>query len=320
MEDHAGAYVAFANAPATSTTFTVGSYTTADVAVASKPFTLTCQKSGNDYLTASSSVYSQASANYDWTSYTPTLGAGWGTTVATNLCKHKRIGSELYVRCYGTIAGITSGLGSISLPSGLLIDSTKMVASNIVTVAGERVGAFNQTGVNFRGSIVAALGTSTSLVYISPEYDASGTSEIPLANMNAVFQNGLFTLDFRVPIATWSNPNYIVGSFADSVTMKSSVKTALVTASVSSTGVVTNDISDFISGNCAMSGGSSSTATCTFNSGFFTAYSACWVPVSAGGILPLTTTSGSTTTAIVRMQSPLGVDTATAFQLFCLGY
>jgi len=173
---------------------------------------ITCQKSGNDYLAASSSVYSQASGNYDWTSYTATFTGLGAVSPSTNNCKHKREGGDLLVDCRLTSIAPAASLVSISLPNSLILDSTKIIAANITTAAGQAFGTWTQDALGGYGSIVTATGTSTSVVYTG-QYISAANQLIP-QNGTSAFVNSITSFRFRVPISGWSNAAMIVGSFA----------------------------------------------------------------------------------------------------------
>ena len=131
-----GASIVFLVVP-TATGFT--SYTTQDgVAAAAKGYTISCKKSGNDYLNSSANVYSQSSGNYDWTSYTPTF-TGLGTVTSLS-CKHRRVGGDLEGTCTFVTGTTTATLFSMTLPNSLIIDSSKISVSNTTAASGQAVG------------------------------------------------------------------------------------------------------------------------------------------------------------------------------------
>lgn len=188
----------------TATTLTVASYASNSGALAgSIPFHVTCQKSGNDYLNSSAAVYSQSSANYDWTSYTPTYGGLGTVSPASNSCKHRRIGGDLEVSCSVTTGTVAASLASITLPSGLTVDTTKIVEQNTTSNPGQSVGKYQQGGINVFGDVVTALGTSTSTLYFGNNNTA--TARLTPTNGNVSFASASLTsINFRVPISGWT--------------------------------------------------------------------------------------------------------------------
>ena len=193
----------------TSTGITIQSVNAAGTDVANVSFSVICQKSGNDYLKSSANVYSQASVNTDWASYTPTFGAGFGTvSPATNQCKYKRDGGNLVGSCSFTMGTPANAIYSFSLPSGLSLDTTKIIAANTTSNPGQTVGDWVQS-VSF-GKVVTATGTSVTNLYLG---SSAATVQTPSSTLTS-FNSALTTINFSVPISGWSNSNVIVGSFA----------------------------------------------------------------------------------------------------------
>lgn len=182
------------------------------LAAASIPFKLICQKQGVDYTTASSAVYSQASANYDWTTYTPTF-TGFGTLSST-LCKHKRDGGDLLVNCQITMGTVSGTLASVTLPGSLSIDSSKIGATNTTANPGQVVGMWEANGASGNnGGIVTATGTSTSLLYWGNIFGS--TTNLTPQNGSTITNSGNYmSFNFRVPISGWTDANQIIGSFS----------------------------------------------------------------------------------------------------------
>jgi hypothetical protein len=164
-------------------------------------------------LSAASNVYSQASANYDWTSYSPAI-LGWGTIAspASNYCKHKRENGDLLVSCAFTGGTAQPTIGTIPLPATLQIDSSRIVASNTTGVAGQKVGSYGSNTAQANGAVITATGTSLTNVYTGSTNNNS--SYLIPTTVNAIIGNSaLMSIEFRVPIVGWSNSNQIVGSF-----------------------------------------------------------------------------------------------------------
>lgn len=92
-------------------------------------------------------------------------------------------------------------------------------------------------------------------------------------------------------------------------------------ATISSTGVVSSEVSDFISGNCSNSAG---TATCTFTGSFWSANPNCQVTIIGdvtGGSLGAVSISSQTTSSVVVKQSTAGVGNVSRdFSLVCNGF
>jgi len=198
---------------ATSSTQVVYTTTNSAGAGAAHAVNISCQKQGID-MPLASRIYSQSSRDYDWTAYTPTFGAGFGTVSAPN-CFQQRRGHNLEVKCFPTSGTTAAALGSITLPTGLTIDSDIIKATNTTAAAGQHVGEYQAAaGAGNNSWIVTALGTSTSAVYVAGTF-AGSSSLIPSANIGGILGNStLFSVKFTVPISGWFDYGVIVGSFA----------------------------------------------------------------------------------------------------------
>lgn len=207
----------------TGNTYTVYNTTTSSTAIdfatyasaarQSAPFNLTCIKQGVDYLVSSANVYSAASSDYDWTDYTPTITGAGTVSPASNMCKHRRQGSMLQVQCFFTTGTTTATLFSLTLPSGLNIDTTKIRASNTTSGQGQHIGfSFQNGNAGSTQLIVTATGTATDKIYQGANF--TGTAALTPANGSSTFFNSQpTTINFEVPISGWSGSNVIVGSF-----------------------------------------------------------------------------------------------------------
>jgi hypothetical protein len=220
------------------------------VASTALAFTIMCQKSGNDYLAASSSVYSQASANFGFTSYTPTLGAGFGTAT-NNTAFYKREGDLLIVKGFLTTGTVSAAIGSISLPSGLSLDSAKLSQNNTTSASGVIIGKWATNSAAQEGNVLSAPATDATKVYFGVGISGAN-SLIPTSSMstNAITSNSMNTsYSFSVPIQGWSNAGNIVGSFAGYPVIpgyQGSVDTGIISyGATSATSCATN------SANCA---------------------------------------------------------------------
>lgn len=173
-----------------------------------------CQKSGNDYLAASSAAYSQASANYDWTSYSPAItGLGTISSPSSNYCKHRRQGGDLEITCSLTTGTATATLFTLPLPNSLTIDSSRLVLNNTTASVGQVVGTFAANASGQYGSILANTGTSSSQLYWS-NIIANTVPLIPVNGNSPLSNNTALSIYAKIPISGWSNSSTIVGSFA----------------------------------------------------------------------------------------------------------
>lgn len=111
-----------------------------------------------------------------WTAYTPThTGLG---TVTSNIAHYRRVGSSLEV--YGTVDSgtVTATPWTISLPSGLSLDTSKLTADR-----DERVGEATQSGTAGALALSAAgvqleiyyvSATTTTAVYVTDQVNGGG--------------------------------------------------------------------------------------------------------------------------------------------------
>lgn len=171
------------------------------------------------YPTRSQQAVSSAQADYDWTAYTPTLSAGFGTATSVSFF-HKRVGGDLHVKGTFTTGTTAASTGTITLPSGLTLDTTRISIQNTSSNAGAQVGNFAQTGANRAGPIITATGTSSLLVYIGDQW---GNATMLTPNpINVVLGNSTHvSVNFVVPISGW-NTSQRAPTLVGSVTSNSS--------------------------------------------------------------------------------------------------
>jgi hypothetical protein len=138
----------------------------------------------------------------EWTSYTPTFGAGFSATSSEQFY-WKRVGSDLMVRGRVTATTVAASNVTISIPSGLTIDSSVVPnASN--SVVGKYFRAINSS---LHGGSMHIASSSTTAVNFGSSSGFSGSSANALntATGTGDFANGdNVTLEFRVPIAEWA--------------------------------------------------------------------------------------------------------------------
>lgn len=135
-----------------------------------------------------------------WTAYTPTISAGFGT-VTNNSAFYKVLGDSLFIRGSFTTGTVAGSLGTISIPSGFTISSSKLSLSNTSANPGNMVGSMSQAATAQQNTwIVTATGTSTSVVYSCNSF-ANASGYITPTNVNAAFTNTLnISYQFEVPI------------------------------------------------------------------------------------------------------------------------
>jgi len=157
-----------------------------------------------DSVIVSPSEYVFGTPISDWQSYTPTVSAGFGS--ATNIsAKYRRIGDSIEIigsHTNGTVAG---SLASISLPSGLSIDSNKLTINNTSSNPGNNVGfwsASNNAGQ--LGNVVTAPSTSGTLIYFGG--NNSVAAKLTPQNGSAIVDSSVvFAYHLKVPISGQSS-------------------------------------------------------------------------------------------------------------------
>jgi hypothetical protein len=137
-------------------------------------------------------------------SWTPTI-SNFGTVTSSGAVSWRR-GRYLEAQVYFTSGTVVGTVASISLPSGLNIDTTTdqgIVRGNTTAAAGQIVGQYGFSAASQNGSIITATGTSTSLVYFGA---ATGSSNFLIAQTGSVVTNSSTAgaIRFSVPISGWN--------------------------------------------------------------------------------------------------------------------
>lgn len=142
----------------------------------------------------------------DWTAYTPTV-VGFGTP-GTKTAYYRRVGDSIEVIGYFDLGTTTAVPGTISLPSGMSIDTAKIAATqqsllgtlNHATgagsngMAGSTAGPFVLTYATAQGAGVVTLSTATN----------TASTPYTVANGSALTSSGAVMFRFVAPIAGWS--------------------------------------------------------------------------------------------------------------------
>ena len=133
--------------------------------------------------------------------YTPTA-VGFGTV--TNMSGfYTRVGDCMLLDI-GFISGtVTATTATISLPSGLTIDTTKMTAQTAASAASVNVGSYVTGTTSATGIMLSATTTSTSVLYFGNTISTSGVG-LPQNGSTVIGSSSLMSLQARIPIAQWS--------------------------------------------------------------------------------------------------------------------
>lgn len=143
-----------------------------------------------------------------WEAYTPTF-EGFGTPTSVSVL-WRRVGDNIQVTGNFTSGTPTSATATISLPSGLNLDSTKINGPGQTKILGFVMRA-NSTSTPFpantRGPFVIteSKNSSTSKVYLSfiANTLAGGAFEVA-AGTNILTSGELLTFEFNAPISQWA--------------------------------------------------------------------------------------------------------------------
>jgi hypothetical protein len=273
------------------------------------------------WSSASNAVRSDQT-NYDWTAYTPTLGAGFGA--ATNISfLHKRQGSNLLVKGSFTVGTASGSAATISLPGSLIIDSSKISIANSSANPGEKVGDWDNAEAlsDTNGYIVTATGTSTSLVYFGNSSRNGSSTLTPAVGTSVTGSSVVMSVNFTVPISGWSETQN-APVLINSITTKSNTAKVFSVVEFNNSGScsVASDpegmiasVSDPGAGLCGV----------TLTTGFFTAAPKCWCNATLKPLVAAyqceTQFGGSATAGTTYTATSGGADSDQPFTLFCLG-
>lgn len=162
-----------------------------------------------DNFSVSPNTYNSGAFISEWTSSRSVTPNGFGTISGSNYWS-RRVGDSLQMRGYFTM-GTPSGTASISLPSGLVIDSAKFGSGTRVQKVGisHSLPPSSGAATSFATKVSHELfydGSDTSAIYVANgignqvdrQYDKSVAANIaPSASGDA------FNFDFTVPISGW---------------------------------------------------------------------------------------------------------------------
>jgi hypothetical protein len=153
---------------------------------------------------ATSTLYSQASANTDWVAFTPT-SPNSSITLSSSTCYKQRVGGQLNIRCRGTASASTGSEARITIPDSLTSSSA------IGTV--ELVGDMTRSGSSatyFRNTVLI----EPSVTYLTFGRQDSTTPSLTKTTGTNTFATDSFSFTASIPIQGWSNAGNIVGSFS----------------------------------------------------------------------------------------------------------
>ena len=155
-----------------------------------------------DQVSISPIVRPMVAGRSDWQTYTPT---GTMTTNTTYTGLYARDGCDLLGNIHMAFAGAPNSvtLSTISLPTGLTIDTTKLLSTTVKTKLPFSECTLKSAGVFYTTSAVWYESTTA----IQPTYDnGSGVATAITQAAPGTIANGDWVdISFRVPIAQWSS-------------------------------------------------------------------------------------------------------------------
>lgn len=144
----------------------------------------------------------------DWTAYTPTFSASFGTTSGVSGF-YRRNGDSIEGSIILTGGIFTAAVGAISLPSGLSIDTTKVTAATASSgnAGGGNMGSYTSDDASGSGGgISVATTTSTTNVYMMGKFsNSSSAGSDRFINMTTFGNTSAFHIRYVVPISQWSS-------------------------------------------------------------------------------------------------------------------
>jgi len=153
-------------------------------------------------------------AGTDWTAWTPTLSAGWGTVTRLK-ARYRQEGQDYICEVAFHTGTVAASIGTISLPNGRSIDSSTLAGSQL-DILGDiwRLDGSPWSSTGEGPWPLSWISTSLNTVYVGVSGNVS-TGVIAQSNVNAPFgsTNGVY-MRFRVPIAGLSS-NVLVSSDTD---------------------------------------------------------------------------------------------------------
>ena len=141
----------------------------------------------------------------DWTDFTPTASAGFGT-ISNASGKWRRVGDSMEVRGFFTAGTAAASIAEINIPAGHTIDAAKLNA----TTSREFIGMFHRVDSGqsyYTGTIGAVIHPDISnLDRILIGGDSSSNTAIRSDNGNSIISTGESAIfRFTVPILGWTS-------------------------------------------------------------------------------------------------------------------
>lgn len=144
----------------------------------------------------------------DSVAYTPVASASWGTTTSLG-GQYSTVADKGNLSINVTMGTGTPAAGTISLPPGWVIDTTKLTFTNASTAI---VGSYGSDSTTPSGGSILALSSDTTHVYIGGGFSGgSGSGSDRTVNMNSFAATSAFTINvMNLPLIGKSSQQNIV--------------------------------------------------------------------------------------------------------------
>jgi hypothetical protein len=199
------------------------------------------------------SVYSSTNADTDWAScgHTTSSFTGFGTVSAIET-QCKRQGGDLLMKGKFTSGVSTAAEARLSLP---VWDGVQLVSAGnptIPTIQFAGYGVLNASTATQKTMLI-----EPSVSYFTFSQQSATTSGLSKANGLDILSNGnTYSFNARIPIAGWQQSNIIIGQFNGLESCTNTLEcTDTFSASITETGVVSQENINWIDGNCSVTTG-----------------------------------------------------------------
>lgn len=208
-------------------------------------------------------------SNSGLVSWTPTIT---GVTASNVDVKWSRRGDKMYI--VGKFDHTGGTAITMTLPNGVTVDSTKISATNYHTV-----GTGSISSANYTLTVLAQGGLQTL------SFGLNGVATSGNSPFNA-WPSETMQFSAEFPITGWTESQLNMPVLVGGVSTGSSGAIRIESAQITSTGVVSNETSDFLNGNCT----NATPTVCTFSSGIWSNNPNC--QITRGSIAPANDTPG----------------------------
>lgn len=171
----------------------------------------------------------------DWKSYTPTFGAGLGTVTSPSYF-WRRVGSTLEITGQAITGTVATGLITISLPSGIAVDTSVLGSSGSI-VGQQTFGSATTPGAMPQVGPMLVLAATPTVLTMTNVVTGGAFNNFAGANGSSLYANTqtFTTMAAGIPIAGWSS-NVQMSNDTDTrvIEMRASATPTTVSGSIAS--------------------------------------------------------------------------------------